>query len=481
MGKLLCIIGIVVSLFLTLLSDGMSLSLLYIPFAIFTLCVSFITYKKDKNASLHRFWLRPSIICLFSLVIVAFQLSIDHVLGNTSIDATLFPGASAYADFCFFSAGIFIFSYLLGLEYKNNILFKQRETCIKKKQAIAWLVLMIVTFVSFVSTIDVYFFLSGAAYQGSGDADYVYTISNTLEGLYQAFFYITLGSYSKLIGTGTNESSKSFWRFLKGFPIVFWICVILYLILRLFSGDRGPVIYNSLAIIYAYILCSKYKFKLYFVIASFIIGAMFVSFLGTFRSRDSDLSIAMKVYETINRQNELSASDNKSIFGPTVELAESEDTHFMAVRDIAKNRTTYSLGRYTLLSLTGAIPGLKRKYLYDLGLTPGEIDSSIYFSISSQGNNYSFGEGSSMFGEAYLEFGLLGMILFGLLLGFIYKQVDISLMQNRSFSVISLAIIFKLSAQAIYMGRTSFAIELGSVLHLIVLYLIFNFVIKRLS
>lgn len=478
MGKVFCILGIIVSLFLTLLSDGMSLSGLYIPFAIFTLFVAFISYKKDSNASLQKFWLRPSIISFFSLVIVGFQLSIDDVLGNSSIDTTLFSGASAYADFCFFSAGIFIYSYLLGLEYKTNIIFKQKETIIKKKQAIAWLVLMIVSFVSFVSTIDVYFFLSGAAYQGSGDADYVFTISNTLEGLYQAFFYITLGCYSKLIGMGTNEPSKSFWRFLRGFPIVFWICVILYLILRLLSGDRGPVIYNSLAIIYAYIWCSKYKFKLSIVVVSLILGAMFVSFLGTFRSRDSDLSIAMKIYESIDRNKE---HEGKSIFGPTVDLAESEDTHFMAVRDIAQNRTSYSLGRFTLLSITSAIPGLKRKYLYDLGLTPGEIDSAVYFSISSQGKNYSFGEGSSMFGEAYLEFGLIGMILFGLLLGFIYKQVDISLMQNRSFSVISLAIILKLSAQAIYMGRTSFAIELGSVLHLIVLYLIFNFAIKRLS
>ena len=86
-----------------------------------------------------------------------------------------------------------------------------------------------------------------------------------------------------------------------------------------------------------------------------------------------------------------------------------------------------------------------------------------------------------MFGEAYLEFGVFGMVLFGLLLGFIYKQIDVSLMENRFISVISLAIVLKLSAQAIYMGRTSFAIELGSVLHMIVLFYIINFVIKKIS
>ena len=452
------------------------MSWLYIPWAIITIIISLISYWNDRNIFLQGFWLRPSIICLFSLIIVGYQLSVDYALGYSSLDKTIFSGASKYADYCFFSASIFIFSFLYGIKNTNKSIFRQNGVDLKKKQALAWLVLMIVSFALFVSTINIYFFLSGVVYQGSGAADYEYTISNSLEGLYQIFFYITLACYSKLILL--NHPSKSFRNYLRGFPILFWICVSFYLILRILSGDRGPVIYNSLAILYSFIWCSKYKFKFPVVVTFIILGAMFVTFLGTFRSRDSDLSIAMKVQETINRQKEY---DDKSILRPTKELAESEDTHFMAVKDIALSRTSFSLGRYTLLSLSSAIPGLKRKYLYALGLTPGEIDSAVYFSISSQGKNYSFGEGSSMFGEAYLEFSLLGLIIFGLLLGSIYKQLDISLMQNWSLSVINLAIILKLSAQAIYMGRSSFAYELGSILHLMVIYYIINFAIKRIS
>lgn len=475
MGRILRVLGLIVSFFLAILSDGMSLSWFYIPWSIYIICVAYISYKSERNASLHKFWIRPSLICFFSLIIVGFQLSIDDVLGYSSVETTLFAGAAKYADYCFFTASIFIFSYLIGLSNTNNIIFSQKGLNVTRKQAIVWLILMIITFGLFLSTIDISFFLSGAAYHGSGDVDYVYTISNTLEGLYQTFFYITLACYSKSFYA--NNSPKSLRNYLKGFPILFWICVFFYLILRLLSGDRGPVIYNSLAILYSFIWCSKYKFKLPVVVAFLILGAMFVTFLGTFRSRDSDLSIALKVYESINRQKDF---DDKSIIGPTKELAESEDTHFMAVRDIALNRTGYSFGRYTLLSLTSAIPGLKRKYLYDMGLSPGEIDSAVYFSISSQGKNYSFGEGSSMFGEAYLEFGILGMIIFGFLLGSFYKQLDISIMRNSNFSIIGLAIILKLSAQAIYMGRTSFAIELGALLHFIVLYYIFNIIIKRI-
>ena len=85
-----------------------------------------------------------------------------------------------------------------------------------------------------------------------------------------------------------------------------------------------------------------------------------------------------------------------------------------------------------------------------------------------------------MFGEAYLEFGVIGMIIFGLLLGSIFKQLDIALMSTNSISVISLAVILQVSAKAIYMGRTSFAIELSYVLHMIVITCIINFVLKKL-
>lgn len=477
MVKALCILGIISSSILALFSDGMLLSWLYIPWALYVICVGVISYKMDGCVCLHKFWLRPSIICMLSLIVVGFQLCIDDVLGFSSIESTIFSGASKNADRCFFSAAVFIFSYMLGLDKKKSVLFNQQQTFINSKYAIAWLILMILTFGAFISTIDVYFFLSGAAYQGSGAADYKFSLTDTLEGLYQIFFYITLACYIKIASLSqTFSESKSLWTFLKGFPLIFWICVILYLILRLLSGDRGPVIYNSLAIVYGFIWYSKHRFNFFTVVAAIILGASLVSFLGTFRSTNSELSLSEKITTSIDRRKDL---NDKSVFNATKELAKSENTHFMAVRDIANSRTNYSVGRYALLSVTSAIPGLKRQYLYDLGLEPDEINSAVYFTISSQGKNYTSGEGSSMFGEAYLEFGILGMIIFGLLLGSVFKQLDLSLMQINQISVISLAVVLKLSAQAIYMGRTSFAIELGSALHMIVIFYIVNLVFKR--
>ena len=316
--------------------------------------------------------------------------------------------------------------------------------------------------------------MSGAVYHGSGAADYNYTISNSYEGLYQTLFYITLASYTLLISQ-KQAQSKTFAAYFRGIPLIFWICVSLFLILRLFSGDRGPVIYGCLAIVYAYIWFSKVRFKFFTVVIALIIGASFVSFWGTYRMRSTKLSITEKIYDSIDRRKEL---DKKSILPFTEELAKSEDTHFMAIRDISTRKTDHTYGKFTLFSLPSAIPGLKSQYLYNIGFKPEEINSANYFSVSSMGGNYSYGEGSSMFGEAYLEFSIFGMILFGFLLGSIYKQLDFSLMQSSHISIIGLAVILKLSAKAIYMGRTSFAIELGSILHMIMMYFIISIVVK---
>lgn len=476
MTKILCFLGILLSVSLCVQSWGMYLSWLYIPWVFFIITAAFIAYNIGSEVYLKEFYLRPSIICLLSLLIVGFQLSIDDVLGYSSLNSTIFSGASEYADQAFFSASLFVFSYILGLGQSRNILFRNNSNDTNAKHAKVWLGIMLLTFVLFISTIDVRFFLSGEVYHGSGAADYNYSITNTLEGLYQIFFYVTLACYVKLSSI-RGKTEKSFRNFVKEFPLLFWVCVISYLFLRLLSGDRGPIIYNSLAIIYGFIWCTKYRFKLLTVVGCLIVGALFMSFMSTFRSRDSNMSISEKISETTERRAEM---DDKSVFSGTKELALSENTHFIAIKDIAKYKTNYSFGKYALFSICSAIPGLKKQYLYDLGFESTEISSADYFTISCNGKDFTHGEGSSMFGEAYLEFGVIGMIILGLLLGSIFKQLDIALMSTNSISVISLAVILQVSAKAIYMGRTSFAIELSYVLHMIVITCIINFVLKKL-
>lgn len=477
MVKILCFLGIFLSYILFLFSDEKALSILYIPWVLFTISIACLYYIKERDVTVQKFWLRPSIICFFGLIIVGYQLSIDDCLGYSSLEQSVFVGASQYADKSFFSVSIFLFAYILGLKKSQNTLFNQVKNDTNKLQASVWLILMLLSFGLFLSSIDVRFYLSGASYHGSGAYDYQASLTNSFESLFQVFFHITLACYVKLLNLNHNQS-KTCKNFFKGFPVLFWVCVVLYLILRLLSGDRGPVIYNSLALVYAFVWYSKYRFKFSIVIITLVLGASFVTFLGTFRSRSSDLNIVEKITETVERRNEI---DEQSIFMGTYELARSIDTHVLAIRDIERDKTTYSYGKYTFFSLLTSIPGLKTKYLYDLGFKPDEINSAMYFTISSQGKHFNFNEGSSMFGESYLELGVLGMVIIGFLLGSIFKQLDFSIMQNRPLSVICIAVILIISEHAIYMGRSSFSYELSNVIHMLILYYIINFFIKKIS
>lgn len=456
-----------------LVSDGIFASFLYIPLVFCVLACIILCYGEDVY-SLRRFWIRPSLICFFSLCVVGFQLCIDHVLGYTNLDSVVFAGATGVADQCFYSATVFVFSYIIGLGIIKKPYFSRETEIVTKKYAFCWLLLMLLFFIMFILSIDINRYLSGAVYIGSGAADFISTRSSTFEGIYQILFYFTLSCYLRLIRN--DNKNLNFIKFLKGFPLLFWITVIFYLFLRVLSGDRGPVIYNTLALVYGFVWCTKYRFRLTTVVTALIIGSITVSFLGYYRSRDSGLSTTEKIVAAVERQSEI---DNKSIINPTLELAKSVDTHFIAVRDIYTGQTTHSFGFYTISSITSAVPGLKRQYLWDLGLKPSEISSAEYFSISSQGVNYVYGEGSSMFGEAFLEFNLIGMIIYGLLLGVVFKWLDFAIIQENQISVLSLAIVIYLASRAIYMGRTSFAFEMGAIMHMCVILCLFNMVIRR--
>lgn len=102
MTKILCFLGILLSVSLCVQSWGMYLSWLYIPWVFFIITAAFIAYNIGSEVYLKEFYLRPSIICLLSLLIVGFQLSIDDVLGYSSLNSTIFSGASEYADQAFF-------------------------------------------------------------------------------------------------------------------------------------------------------------------------------------------------------------------------------------------------------------------------------------------------------------------------------------------------------------------------------------------
>lgn len=467
------LLGIILCSVLFCISDRMFTSFLYIPLVLFVIFCVFLCYIKDNNI-LRRFWLRPSLICFLSLCIVGFQLCIDHVLGYSNLDSTVFAGASGFADQCFYSSAIFVFAYIIGLGLVKSPYFNRGGINTTSRYAFCWLFFMLLFFIMFVFSINIDMYLSGEVYVGSGSADFIPTISSSFERIYQILFYVTLACYLKLIRNSSN--GFNFINFIKGFPCLFWITVLLYLILRLLSGDRGPVIYNTLALIYGFVWCTKYRFRLVTVICALIVGAITVSFLGYYRSRDPELPITEKIVAAMERQSEI---DKKSIINPTLELAYSVDTHFMAVRDIYAGNTTHSLGSYTVLSLTHGIPGLKKQYLLDLGLEPSELSSAEYFSISSQGVNYVYGEGSSMFGEAFLEFNLFGMMIYGFLLGIIFKWLDFAIMQENQISILSLSIVMFLASHAIYMGRTSFAIEMSSIVYMCVVFYLFNTLIRR--
>ncbi len=429
-----------------------------------------------SNRKLATFGFRPSYICLLGLVVVNLQFIIDYTIGFSMLSTTTrLPWASFYADKSLFAGILFIIVFLIG---NSNCKTGFRGGNVKRKaiDLRPWVIISIAVFLLFLVNIDIQAFITGAVYKLSGAAYSIHGISDSFERIYGICVVAVFAIYTMNMQQ-EKSNGATLKEFVKGMPLLFWCTFAFYILLKLFSGDRGPVLYNSLIVIYSYLLCSRKTIKMKHALVLIVIGALGITFLSVFRSRSSDMPISEKISESILRLGEINTESDRTVFAYTRELAGSAKCNFIAIKDIDQGITDLSYGRYTLLTALSSLPGMKRDYISALGFKPYEISSAEYLTVSFSGTTfYSYGVGSSVLGEAYLEFGLLGIIIFAALCGIIFKKTDCAYM-NGSYSVPMLIIILWLSSRAIYIPRASFAMTLGQIIYALSFYYLFYFII----
>lgn len=463
---------------LAIISYGDSLAALY-PI---TLCIlaSFIIYyyiiERSQNKRLSNWGFRPSYICFLGLFIVNLQFFIDQVIGNANVSDFLgFKWINIYLDKCFFGVCAFTISFLVANAITNRPIKTSTSSDTNIKP---WIRIQFLFFVLFIINIDIASFLSGEIYYGSGASNTVETISNSFERFYGSFVIIILSIYVKNF---RNQQLKlSLKSFFQKISYWFWIPLIIYLVLRLFSGDRGPVIYTVLAIAYAYFLVSNKRLNLKWSILIIISAAFLISLLGITRSRDTKISFQEKIEQSLIRMDEINTLRFPTFSPFTYELAKSSQCNFIAIRHI-ENEGDYTLGKFSILSAIGSFPGAKKSYFKPFGLKDEDFSSAIYLTqIFNNKKSYSYGIGSSTIAEAYLDFGVFGLILVAFLFGYIFKRIDLSFESPHNLSTGQIIVILKLSSVAIYISRASLGQAVSMVFSTLIIYWIFLIIFKFL-
>lgn len=437
--------------------------------------VMYIKQGLRNNRQLYANWINPSNLVLIALLIVNFQTIINVLVGYDDFSAYVRSGnADSYLGSLTCLSALSIDAYLVGLTFRT----RQKETTPKEDNfqwVWPWLVVVVGLFIWFYNCITVEEFLTGESYEGSGASNREAQSSAFPERLLNIAFiiYITLASIKM-----RRKQIQGLTEYLFGINIIFWIVCGLYLILRLASGDRGPVIYNIILIFYGYILATGKHLKLRTLLILVIVGALGVTIVGKARQNVASSNFSDRLSEGYE---DVLTSDNDrgSIFMPTQELANSVNCNYIAVKDIQTEQTEIKWGQYTLFGIVTSIPG-SYSLCKHIGIDAREYLSAEYITISRFGHKYFYGLGTTTFAEFYLDLGYFGILFGFLLLGYVFRRVDLILIKPYAYSAYFNIFAMSLASIAIYIPRFSLGQGLGKAFYTLIIYFIFRIFFKVL-
>ena len=438
----------------------------------------FVKIEKKTNRDLYSHWARPSNILAISLLIVNLQIIACVWIGYDTISNYLETTKySNYISKVFYAGLIGICCYLMGYswtKHKVNAQSTKLTDVTNPKILLSCLVLM--CFLLFLVNIDLVSFLTGMDYEGSGAADRTASASAIWETLLDTFLTIEVAYVTK--NASNSENNITIYKYVKLFPFLIWVVVILYMSLRLISGDRGPVIYTGLMFFYSYIMIVKKKIKLTTLVALMLIGAVSMTVINSVRSyRNYNQSFQEKVLRSFG---DFKDNNGPKTFSPfTHELAKSVNCNFIAIYDVNEGKTDLKYGFYNFCELAGCIPGSAKLFKSFFDLDIYRTVTSEYVTISFLGKNYLIGLGTTAIVDFYLDFGLLGIILGMFLLGLTYRKIDSMLIEKVS-SIFLLIFFLKFASMAIYIPRSSFSFVLNRCLYICVCY-VFVYVLANIT
>lgn len=428
-----------------------SISLVYF----FLLVFFFLWHRKfDKN------WMRFDVIFLLGYTIVHFQVPFFASIGiepPRPYYIWINKEVVNYATWMSVVAiNMWMFGYSLVLK-KYNIKELLRPNDIRKN----FLTLdysILILFFGFIATV-------GSAFlRGVYDVDTWGIASVYILLVLQILIYIRIVYF--FIGLPINSSVKKIAKSLVRNK-VFAFVVLSYFILFLLSGSRGEILQLVLVTVLCYSLFIKsLSFK--FIVISAIVGSVIFTIIGLGRVNSVNNLNDQGIFET--GYSALTDVDNKKGVAPTNELASSVRIQYRAI-DTVPQSDPYLYGQTYVTGLFGIVPFASGHVVRTFDIDTRYQGSSNYFTFIGQGPYPTYGEGSEILGDIYINFGIYGvfivMLSFGILSGKIYSGA----MSSNTKYILLYAV---LVVSAITINRASLFILYKDFFYIFIFYLIFS-------
>ena len=437
-----------------------------------TQLVLFFIFGWNSARGIFKNLINPSYIALIGLIIVNFQNVINVFMGygNPSDFSVTFVSNDIFfrsSYLSFIGTSIYIFTI-----YIYNPSFSKTGIKKRKYNNKIWIVMIILAFVGFIATADIGRIISGAAY---ADDIATTTLDMYFEGLLKSsiVIYISLNVLNKR----SDVTKINLLEYIKSFSWAFWVIVSFYLLIRFVSGDRGPVIYTILLILYSYLYLTGKKLTTITILCGGLLAAFVITIIGIARMEAMRASFGERVTDAIDSINGSNSGQN-SISPYSQELANSSKCIWIAMGAHDNHVIDYQYGRYTFFNIVHAIPFAGTFLKNFVGLNWNNVSSSSFITKEGLGPNATYGLGTSAVADFYLEFGLLGVILGFISAGIMFKYIDTILYFRPKVSATLLIFSLQVASIAIYFSRYSLSGCINQGLICVVFFWIFNSLIS---
>lgn len=396
----------------------------------------------DKRISLILF--RPCIVFLLGYFIVFFQRYFDLSFGLINSDDSLFVSSTLINKSLLISAmGLvgFMIGYYL---YKGNTIeriqgVRRYVYRTKKMQYLFWFATLLFLVFKAEGLLKGEYSQEELENQAGG-------MSNYSSVLYIVIFFSLL---SISVCNCITIRRLRFSDFIREFGWFSLCCAILHVVLLIIGGSRSNVLICLSSFIFALFFVMKIKIKFWQIILGVISMAYVMSFVGLTRNAD-DMSMAEKV--SLVEQVKL---DKKSIIPTTVELSGSLATFNHSLDYVPENHN-FLYGSFYVRNLVSCIPFSARitKYIFD---PHWKYHSSAFFvTYIIQGENYTYGNGTSINADLYLNYGVVGVVIGLFILGLIVRKVEMKFFIQSSPKLINIMMCLYLIGYALPYSRNGY-------------------------
>ena len=433
-------------------------------FIVVIICVAIMIHAQQHSV-MKGYWAKPSNIFLFAAVAVFYQYLLDYYLGIKSSSDFY---NERILNLCALISNVGFTGFTLGYINSAPAIPKNRVTTEHYSKNTPWpiIIIQIIVFILFLREVGIGNMLSGADFgsdfvKGSSNAGYYEYL---LQSVNVAILIYSIKSHPRV---------NSLREFIGIIPPVSAVLIGVYILLRIPSGDRGPFIVTLFALFYSYMYSTKKAVRLWLLLIALLVGAYTVSLIGMARQYDLKISFKDRMSDasnTFSTGGRFAAS--RSVFAPTQELAFSFTAYQCMVSGIEDKGDDYRYGKYQAVEIMNSVPFGPSLVQHTLGITGPESASGTYATYEYLGPNPSWGLGSCVIGDFYMDFGIIGVFLCMLLVGLAYRKIDSYLFLSQAASNAVLAFVFIYATRAINVARGTFLGELrGVILIIIILYL----------